>query len=491
MQLITGILPGSIAEELNIQAGSKLLTVNGQEVEDIFDYRFLIADEYVEIAIENPTGEVDLYPIEKDSEEEMGLIFENGLMDDYRSCCNRCIFCFIDQMPPGMRETLYFKDDDSRLSFLQGNYITLTNMRARDIERIIRYRMQPINISVHTTDPELRCRMLHNKNAGRVLKYIQTLYEADITMNGQIVLCKGINDAENLERTIRDLSMYAPVMESVSVVPVGLTRYRDGLEPLKPIEKADAEAVIDLVEKIQKELYERCGLHFIHASDELYLLAGREMPEQERYDGYLQLENGVGMLRLLQEEFREAVEERCREIAEGSMAQEALLKPVRNSARRLIATGKLAGPFISRLVEEGLWRIREAFIQAGACESAHQLPDIRVQMIENRFFGEQITVSGLICGCDLKEQLQKAAPVSELLLPVNMLRAGERVFLDDVTVEEMEETLHLKVVIVPREGAALLRAILGEEIHTGRRQTYEQTDRCDRGQAECWEIHSV
>jgi len=446
MQIIQGVLADSIAEELNIEPGSKLLAVNGQSIRDIFDYQFLIDDEYLELTIEDPSGEVNIYPIEKDEDEELGLVFENSLMDQYQSCCNRCIFCFIDQMPPGMRPTLYFKDDDSRLSFLQGNYVTLTNMRREDIERIIRYRMQPINISVHTTDPGLRVRMLRNKRAGEVLAYLDLFYEAGIVMNAQIVLCKGINDGETLAKTIRDLSAYAPVLQSVSVVPVGLTKFREGLYPLEPLTKEDALQTIDMVEAFQKEYFLRYGLHFIHASDELYLLAERKIPPAVNYDGYLQLENGVGMLRLLVDELREALRIRCRSISSGHIPA---------PGKRTIATGKLAAPLIRQLVGEILDQLGET---AGGAE----LPEIQVQAIENRFFGERITVSGLICGCDIIRQLQGMDLGSELLLPVNMMRAGERYFLDDVTVEEVEKALHVRVVIVPAAGEALLHAILGD-----------------------------
>ncbi|MBQ9030465.1 MAG: DUF512 domain-containing protein [Parasporobacterium sp.] len=490
MQVITKILADSIAEELNIEPGSKLLRVNGEEIGDIFDYEFLIADDYVELEIERPDGEVDLYPIEKDEDEEMGLVFENSLMDQYRRCSNNCIFCFIDQMPPGMRETLYFKDDDSRLSFLQGNYITLTNMKDRDIDRIIRYHMSPINISVHTTNPELRQRMLHNRFAGEVLKYLDRLYEAEIRMNGQIVLCKGVNDGEELERTIRDLGRYAPVMESVSIVPVGLTRYREGLYPLEPLEREDAVRVIDLVERFQKEFYGTCGLHVIHASDELYLLAGRELPEAERYDGYLQLENGVGMLRLLREEFREALA--ARTFGGAGAGQELRTDPRRKShtdrtadsqpagkdnARRLsIATGMLAHETIRDLLLQG----QTSFRAAGR---EHEWPGVQIFPIRNDFFGERITVSGLICGCDLIRQLKGKDLGEELLLPINMMRAGEQYFLDDITVSMLEQELQIKVTIVPSDGESLLRAILGEKLITGGRQIYEQADRGHRGKA--------
>ena len=469
MQIISGIIPGSIAEELEIKPGSKLISVNGETVGDIFDYRFLIADDYVELEIENPDGEIDIYEIEKDYDEEMGLEFENALMDDYKHCSNNCIFCFIDQMPKGMRDTLYFKDDDSRLSFLQGNYVTLTNMKQADIDRIIRYHMAPINISVHTTNPELRCSMLHNRFAGDVLKYIDQLYEAGITMNGQIVLCKDVNDREELRRTIQDLSKYAPVMQSVSIVPVGLTKHREGLYPLKPLTSQDANDVIDMVEEFQKDFKARFDLHFIHASDEFYLLAGREMPEEERYDDYLQLENGVGMLRLLREEFCIALKERIENAAENTKCR----KPEFPDRKISIATGKLAYETVSELVKQAADKLTQAGITG-------KRPEISCYAIENHFFGDLITVSGLVCGCDLIEQLKEKDLGTELLLPINMMRSGESYFLDDVTVSQLEKELNIKVVIVPSDGESLLKALLGEELEIGGRQIYEQADSGNR-----------
>ena len=294
--IIYKVTPGSIAEEMEIEAGDVLVSVNGKEIEDVFDYHYVVNDEYLELLIRKADGEEWELEIEKEYNEDLGIEFENGLMDDYKSCTNKCIFCFIDQMPPGMRETLYFKDDDSRLSFLQGNYVTLTNMKDKDLDRIIQYHMGPINISVQTTNPELRCMMLHNRFAGDALKKIDKLYDAGIPMNGQIVLCKGVNDGAELERSISDLTKYLPYMESVSVVPVGLSKYRDGLYPLEPFTKEDAIEVIDMIEKWQKKCLEEYDLHFIHASDEWYMLAERPLPEEESYDGYIQLENGVGMM---------------------------------------------------------------------------------------------------------------------------------------------------------------------------------------------------
>ena len=307
--VIKEVYPDSIAEELEIEVGDVLLAINDQAIQDVFDYRYLIKNEYIEVLVEKQDGEEWLLEIDKDYDEDLGIEFENGLMSEYRTCSNKCIFCFIDQMPPGMRETLYFKDDDSRLSFLQGNYITLTNMKLPDIERIIQMHLAPINISVQTTNPELRCKMLHNRFAGEKLKFLDILYENHIEMNGQVVVCKNVNDGKELERTIDDLSKFLPFMRSVSAVPAGITKYREGLYPLELFTKEEAGQVIDMIESRQKKYYEEFGLHFIHASDEWYILAGREFPEEERYDGYIQLENGVGMMRLLINEFQEALEQ--------------------------------------------------------------------------------------------------------------------------------------------------------------------------------------
>ena len=429
--IIKSIEPGSIAEELGIEKGDILLAINDQEVEDVFDYHFYVNDEQLVLTIEKPDGEEWELEIEKDYEEDLGIEFEQGLMDEYRSCRNKCIFCFIDQMPKGMRDTLYFKDDDSRLSFLQGNYVTLTNMSDHDIDRIIRYHLEPINISFHTTNPELRCQMLHNRFAGEALKKVDRLYEAGIEMNGQIVLCRGINDGEELERTIRDLSGYLPCLQSVSVVPVGLTKYRDGLYPLEPFTPEDARKVLEVVHRWQDELYEKWGSHFIHAGDEWYLLAGEEMPPQERYDGYLQLENGVGMMRLLENEFQEAFD---------GLPGDDLSREVS------VATGKLAYPLICSMAEK--------------LKSRYPGTVIHTYQIENRYFGERITVAGLITGQDLKEQLAGKDLGKTLLLPCNMFRSQEEVFLDDVTLTELKDALQSEIDIVKSSGQDFIDAVL-------------------------------
>lgn len=429
--IIKSIEPGSIAEELGIEKGDILLSINDQEVEDVFDYHFYVNDEQLVLTIEKPDGEEWELEIEKDYEEDLGIEFEQGLMDEYRSCRNKCIFCFIDQMPKGMRDTLYFKDDDSRLSFLQGNYVTLTNMSDHDIDRIIRYHLEPINISFHTTNPELRCQMLHNRFAGEALRKVDRLYEAGIEMNGQIVLCRGINDGEELERSIRDLAGYLPYLQSVSVVPVGLTRYRDGLYPLEPFTPEDARKVLEVVRRWQDELYEKWGTHFIHAGDEWYLLAGEDMPPQERYDGYLQLENGVGMMRLLEDEFREAFEK----LPGDEMPREVS-----------VATGKLAYPLICSMAEK--------------LKSRYPGTVIHTYQIENRFFGERITVAGLVTGQDLKEQLSGKKLGKALLLPCNMFRSQEEVFLDDMTLDELKYALQSEIDIVKSSGQDFIDAVL-------------------------------
>lgn len=443
--IVKSLMPGGIGEELGIEPGDKLLAINGNEIQDVFDYYYYEESEQLLLLIEKPDGEEWELEIEKDEDESLGIEFDQSLMDEYRSCRNKCMFCFIDQMPKGMRETLYFKDDDSRLSFLQGNYITLTNMSDHDVERIVKYRLEPINISFQTTNPELRCKMLHNRFAGEALKKVDILYRGQIEMNGQIVLCKGVNDGEELERTIRDLTGYLPYLKSVSIVPVGLTKYRDGLYPLEPFTKEDAREVLSVIHRWQEKIYQEHGIHMIHAGDEWYVLAEEEVPEEERYDGYLQLENGVGMMRLLFNEVQEALsavtgDERQREIS--------------------LATGRLMYPYIGKILEE----IRKKF------------PNITTHLyaIRNDFFGERITVSGLITGQDLTGQL-KGQPLGErLLLPCNMLKIGEPVFLDDFTLEEVENSLQVKTDIVKSSGRDLLDAVIGayenDDFSTDRRR---------------------
>ena len=429
--VIKEVLEGSIAWELGIEPGDKLLKINNETIEDVFDYHFMVNDEELVLLVEKVNGEEWELEIEKDFEEDLGIVFEQGLMDEYKSCRNKCMFCFIDQMPRGMRDTLYFKDDDSRLSFLQGNYVTLTNMSDKDIRRIVRYHLEPINISFHTTNPSLRCKMLHNRFAGDALKKVDILYEGGITMNGQIVLCKGINDGEELERSIRDMTKYLPNLQSVSVVPVGLTKYREGLYPLEPFGKEDAKKVLQTIHKWQDKIYAEYGTHFIHAGDEWYVLAEEELPNEDRYDGYLQLENGVGMLRLLIDEFEEAY---------ASLPGDGKTREVS------IATGKIAYPFLRQMVEK----------------LKGKYPNLKVHIypIRNEFFGDSITVAGLLTGTDLLAQLKGQDLGKRLLIPINMLRNGEDVFLDDMTVSKLSASLQVEIDIVKSSGLDLVEAIL-------------------------------
>lgn len=429
--IIKEIEAGSIAEELELAPGDELISINGNEITDVFDYHYLIKDEYLTVIIRKPDGEEWELEIEKDYEDDLGLVFEEGLMDSYRSCRNKCIFCFIDQMPPGMRETLYFKDDDARLSFLQGNYITLTNMSDEEIERILFYKLSPINISIHTTNEDLRCRMLHNRFAGSALEKMKRLKEGGITMNGQIVLCKGWNDGEELERTIHDLSAFLPELQSVSVVPVGLTKYREGLERLEKFTREDCLKVLETIHRWQAIFLTHYQTRLIYAGDEWYINAGLPIPDGEDYEGYPQLENGVGMLRSFRDEFDEAL---------------SRLQGDNRSRKLSMLTGLLAAPYMEEMLKD----LNDKF------------PNIQVALyrIRNDFFGENITVAGLITGGDIIAQLKGLPLGEELLLPDVLLRNGETVLLDDVTVDQIEKTLQTKVSIVQSDGNSFIQSLI-------------------------------
>lgn len=432
---ISQVAAGSIAEELEIAVGDRLISIDGHAIKDVLDYRFYANSESMLMLIEKENGEEWEYEIEHDYE-DIGIDFDSGLMSDYKTCTNKCVFCFIDQMPSGMRETLYFKDDDSRLSFLQGNYVTLTNMKESDIERIIDFKLAPINISVHTTNPELRKKMLHNRFAGDSLRYLDRLYENNIPMNGQIVLCKGWNDGAELDRSLQDLLKFAPVMESVSVVPLGMTKFRDGLEKMDRIDAQSARDAIDLIERYQNLAMEKCGKHFVHASDEFYLLADRKLPEESRYDGYIQLENGVGMLRLLIEEVRDALDRIKEEGIDFSKEAPQVVS---------IATGRLAAQILRTLIKE----IEEVMVNT----------KILLYPIRNDFFGEDITVSGLVTGGDIMKQLKEVNLGDRLLLPINMFRSNEEVFLDDYTRMDVEDELGIDIIKVASSGYDFVNAI--------------------------------
>ena len=458
--VISDVIKDSPAGKAGLKPGERLVSINGEVIEDIFDYQYLGIGEQLTLSLESEDGSQRTAEIIKDEDEDLGLIFDNGLMDDYRHCTNKCIFCFIDQMPPGMRENLYFKDDDSRLSFLQGNYITLTNMSEHNVDRIIKYRLSPINISFQTMNPKLRCMMLNNRFAGEALAKVDRFYEAGILMNGQIVLCKGVNDGDELEYSLKELYKYVPVLESLSVVPVGLSRFREGLYPLEPFNKEDACRVIDKIESWQRKAYEEHGIHFVHASDEWYIMAGRELPEEERYDGYLQLENGVGMLRSIMVEFEDSL----REYADlyGKSAGYSFSDRIKNAFKRLpkikeesitMITGRLAAPYLERM-----------------CAQLHALfpqRDVRVLAIRNDFFGEMITVSGLLTGQDILAQCMEAEAKEELgdklILPQNVVQADSELLLDDYVVDDLRRKLGKEISVVPNDGYSLLKAMLGIE----------------------------
>ena len=433
LTVIRSVDRGSPAQRAGVRPGETLTHVDGRPIVDVLDYKFYTYDPRLVLTLAGPDGKSRTVKVRKGEGEDLGLNFETYLMDRARSCANRCIFCFVDQMPPGMRETLYFKDDDARLSFLMGNYITLTNLSRREIQRIAGLHISPINISVHATDPAVRARLLNHPRAGECLSIMERFAGAGITMNCQVVACPGINDGAVLARTMEDLAALWPAVSSVAVVPVGVTKFRAGLTPIAPYTSEGAAAVLDQVEAFgQASLAER-GTRLVWCSDEFYLLAGRPLPDKPYYEEMAKLENGVGMLRLLTSQAAMALED-----AEGTET------PTPFS----IATGVSAAPFLEEIVDM----------------ARKKCGNIRgtVYPVVNRFFGETITVSGLVTGRDLIEQLRGRDLGERLLIPANMLRAGERVFLDDVTVEQVEEALEVPVTAVDAEsGFDLADAILG------------------------------
>lgn len=426
--------PDSYAYEAGIEAGDRLLTINGHDFRDILEYRYLISEYEVELEVLKKNGDCEKIFIENDYE-DLGIEFENALIDTAQSCRNKCIFCFIDQLPPGMRETVYFKDDDTRLSFLQGNYVTLTNLNDEDINRLIAMHISPINISVHTTNPELRVKMLNNKNAGNVFSVMKHFAENNMYMNCQIVLCRGYNDGEELERTIADLVSLYPYVESVSVVPVGLTAYREGLCELKAYDRLSSYEVVKQVEAIQTELLEKIGTRLIYLSDEFYINAKLPIPDAQAYEGFPQLENGVGLVASLKEEFDMGIE----------------YLDYDNKKREVtVVTGELVYGFISGLCERLMQR----------CNGL----EIHCYPIKNNFFGGGVNVSGLVVGGDIKEQLLGKAIGEEIFIPSSMLRAGEDVFLDNMTLDELEKELQTKIIPIDNDGYEFIEKITGKEL---------------------------
>ncbi|MBQ1351308.1 MAG: DUF512 domain-containing protein [Oscillospiraceae bacterium] len=431
--VIQSVDVGSPADRAKIQSGDRLLAVNGNEILDVLDYQYYTYNRKLRLTLETKDGTRRLVRIRKDEGEELGLNFETYLMDKAKSCANHCIFCFVDQLPQGMRSTLYFKDDDARLSFLMGNYITLTNLTQRELQRIIDLKISPLNLSIHSTDPELRNFLLGNPRGGETLGWVKRFAAAGIQMNCQIVACPGINDGPALDRTMKDLSRLYPAVASVSIVPVGLTQFRDGLYPLQPYTAEQAEAVVRQVEEYGAVCKMERGSVIFFCSDEFYLLAGRPLPEDPYYEGYPQLENGVGMLRLLMTELEDAI----LEYRDETFAPEPFS----------IATGRSAAPFLRQCIQ----RAQEVW------------PQVRgmVYPIENDFFGHTIVVAGLVTGHDLVRQLHGKELGSRLLVPVNMLRHGEDVFLDDMTLQQASEALGVPLVPVNQDGKELLCAMLG------------------------------
>ena len=432
MVKITVVEPNSRAEKAGIRAGDELVSINGEEIRDVLDYRFYLADKKIDLALLRD-GNPYTVTIKKGTYDDVGLDFSTPLMDEKQACRNKCVFCFIDQLPKGMRKSLYFKDDDSRLSFLHGNYITMTNMTDRDIDRIIKMRFSPINVSVHTTNPALRVEMMKNKRAGAVLSYLPRLAEAGIELHCQIVLCRGLNDGAELDRTMRDLAALSPAVDSVSVVPAGLTDHRDGLYPLSPFTPDECAAVIRQVDAFAAECLSKHGSRIFFCADEFYLSAKLPIPDEDYYEGYPQLENGVGMIRSTLEDFRFA------------LADAPEPDPSAPPRTVTIATGVAA---------EGL--MREL---ARMTHEKYPHLTVNVRAIKNDFFGHSVTVSGLLTGQDLRAQLSDLELGEALLIPSSSLRAGEDVFLDDMTVTDLSKAL--AVPVIPTDESNLLSEMLG------------------------------
>lgn len=433
--IIKYVEPDSIAEEIGLEAGDTLLEINNNEIKDVLDYRYLINDEFITLKILTKQGEVIEVDIEKDAYEPLGVEFENSLMDKPLHCTNKCVFCFIDQLPKGMRESLYFKDDDTRLSFFQGNYVTFTNLDDSEIDRIIRLKISPINISVHTMNPDLRVKMLKNPKAARLPEIMKKLHDNGIIMNCQIVLCPGYNDGEELSYTISELYKMSECVKSVSVVPIGLTKHREGLCEMQAVTKEKSFEIVSQVEWWQKKARKEIGTGFIYASDELYLKAELPIPESDSYFGFPQIENGVGMIASLKEELLDALED----------------APATDKERTVtIVTGvsvyeTMCG--FAKIITEKIPNL-----------------EIKVEKIINNFFGEQITVSGLLCGSDIIKQLRGKALGDNLIITKNMLRDGENVLLDDITTEDIERELGTKIIAVGDDGYELLSAVLGVDM---------------------------
>ena len=430
--IIKDIVPGSIAEEMEIEPGDYLVSINDEEIKDILDYKFQIFDEYITLVIEKKNGEEWDLEIEKEANEDLGIIFPEQLIEKPRSCANKCIFCFMDQLPDKVRNTLVFKDDDFRLSFITGNYVTLTNSGYKDLDRIIRYHLSPINISVHATDPEVRSMMLNNKTAYKVMEYIKYLTEHDIKINAQIVLCPNINDGKVLDKTIKELSEYAPNLQCIAIVPVGLTKYREGLYPLTVFDKEGASRTIDQINGWQAKFREKYGFNLVYLADEFYVKAEREIPEFKDYDDFPQLGDGIGMLAYFKKNFDSYLKR---------------FKPKKVNKVVSIASGKIVYNFMRARMDE--------------LEKKFEGLKINLYPIENTFFGPEITVTGLITGGDLITQLKDKELVEYLILCGDMLKDDADIFLDDVTLDEVKEKLNIEIKVNNDGGIGIIKDILG------------------------------
>ena len=438
--IINGVEDDSIFSEMEVEAGDILLSINGMPVTDILDYRYLIADDTLAVEIEKPDGEIWELDIEKEYEEDLGVVFPEAMIGT-KTCKNNCVFCFIDQLPAGMRESLYVKDDDERLSFLTGNYITMTNLTPDELNRIIRYRIMPMNLSIHTTNPSLRIKMLKNRFAGDVMSYLNTFYDNSIQMNGQIVLVPDFNDGLELEKTLHDLKAFYPVLQSVSVVPVGLSNHRQGLEKLRLFNQDDALKTLAIINAVHDEMEAAHGDGFVYPSDEFFLLAGLPIPESDYYSGFPQIENGVGMMA----DFTDSVQETLQMIKKKNA-----VSPITATTKRIgILTGTAAYDYLNNLV--------------AVIKEAYPLVNLTVFPITNHFFGEAITVSGLLTGADILAQMKpqlEMNPCDLLLLPENALRSGTDTLLDDWTLETLGEALNVPIQGIPVQGEDLLATLL-------------------------------
>ncbi|BES65385.1 DUF512 domain-containing protein [Gottschalkiaceae bacterium SANA] len=422
--------PNSIADEVGIQSGDRLISINGVAVNDIIEYRFLIAGESILVLIEKVNGEQWEIEVEKEYDDDLGILFHNQLLGCAHHCKNKCLFCFVDQNPKGMRKTLYFKDDDSRLSFLQGNFVTLTNIEEEEIERIIRYRISPINVSVHTTDPELRVKMLKNPKAGNLLPLMKRFADAGIEMSCQIVLIPGLNDGAHLDRTVRELAELHPAVHSIAIVPIGLTKHRDGLAELHGFKESEAAAFLDQLIERQKECLDRLGTRFVFAGDEFYLVARRDFPRADHYEDFDMLEDGVGMVSKFVHEFMEASEE---------------FQPSSAGDRQeyVLVTGTI--------MEEIMGKLALILMEKKLNIS------IEVVAVENQFYGSSITVSGLLTAQDIFAQVSQKVKGKTLLLPANVLKSDEAVFLDDMSLEDLKARLNTDIIIMENDGNQFFR----------------------------------